>query len=113
MAKEHCLSCEHYDQNKGYCKRTFIMYIVLGDGHGSCKVDVIPGTIPEHLEAKVQAQLHTIITRFMDSAITKLPVWDEIREYQLQGGEERETCPAREAKRPKVQDYIKIVKFVP
>ena len=108
---EHCFTCGHY-AGEGRCRATFKVHVILTQGRGSVAVDVLPGTVPEHLVADFKKMLTTVFGRFLDEVISRHAIWREIEAFQ-QAHPARLQCAAREEMGKIQKPFLEIIKFDP
>ena len=106
---ERCWLCGFWNGER--CNQTFrlTIHVTPTDGIGG-QVDfqTTPGMVPEELKPK----LNKYISKFLEKvlpAISMLPIWDEIRDFQLANLPERADCPGRKINETK-KEYLRIVK---
>lgn len=69
----------------------------------------VPGMIPEELKSKVAEYMCKFLGKVLP-ALEVLPIWEEIREFQLANLPDRADCPGRTVSTVK-KDYLKLVKL--
>ena len=107
MTKETCWLCAFWDGQR--CNQTFRLVILMTPSGGQVDFAVTPGMIPQEFKEKVAKY----VSRFLEKALPALevlPIWEEIREFQLANLPERADCPGRQVAETK-KDYLKLVKF--
>lgn len=101
-----CLLCAFWDGER--CTHTWRLVMLVTPVGGQIDVIMTPGMIPEPLKDKFIKYLTRFLEKVMP-AVEAMPIWDEIREYQLANAPVTEACPGREI-RSDIRPYLKVVK---
>jgi hypothetical protein len=104
---ERCWLCSFW--NGDHCTQTWRLIIHVEPTGGQVDFSTTPGMVPEHLKEKVGELFGRMATLFLLPLIEKMPIWEEIREYQLANRKERSDCPAREQIKG-IEPYLHIVR---
>lgn len=94
MDDSPCTLCTFWDKR---CTHTWRITFHIEPLGGQIDFSTTPGMVPEHLKQ----QLTDYLSRFMEKmglALQVLPIWDEVRAWQL-ANPERERCPGRTVRR--------------
>lgn len=87
-----CTICTFWDGHR--CTQTWrVMFFIKPTG-GIVEFMTTPGMVPEHLKVR----LTEFMSKFMEKlapAIEAIPIWNEIREWQL-AHQDRGACPGRQ-----------------
>ena len=107
---ERCWLCMFWNGER--CTQTFrlIIHMEPREGLGG-QVDFscTPGMVPEELKPRLTEYISKFLTKALP-AISMLPIWDEIRDFQLANLPERADCPARKENEA-LKPHLKLVKF--
>lgn len=104
-ASERCWLCSFWNGNR--CTQTFRLTIHVEPLGGQLDFVTTPGMVPEELKPKVNDYFRKLSEKFIIPLIEKMPVWEEIREFQE--GHHREHCPGME-ERKELKNYLHIVR---
>jgi hypothetical protein len=96
---ERCFLCAFWNGDR--CTQTWRLTIHIEPIGGQVDFQTAPGMVPEELKPKVTEYFQKFLSKVLP-AIEMMPIWDEIREWQLAHLPETSDCPAR-----KVRDDIK------
>jgi hypothetical protein len=112
MADERCWLCAFWDGER--CTQTYrlVIHVTPENGiGGQVEFTTTPGMVPEELQPKLTEYIYKFCEKVLP-AISMMPVWEEIREYQLANLPERADCPARVESKHK-RAFLKVVKSGP
>lgn len=107
---ERCWLCVHYVE--GRCTNTFSLKIHVephpdkGIG-GMVDFSCTPGMVPEELKPELTEFFQKYFDRILP-AISMLPIWDKIREWQLSHPDKKH-CPGNKPSEIK-KNHLKVVK---
>lgn len=100
-----CFLCAFFKENQ--CTHTWRLTMHIEPCGGQVDFSTTPGMIPAHLEAKLTQYFTKFIEKVLP-AIEKIPLWDEIVEWQ-KAHPDCEACPGREI-RADLKPYLRLVK---
>ena len=103
---DSCLLCTFWNGER--CIQTWRLTIHITPTGGQVDVQTTPGMVPEELKEKFTRYFQRFLEKVLP-AIDMMPIWDEIREYQLAHTPVTETCPGRQIKED-IKPYLKIVR---
>jgi len=89
-----CAICKFW--NGLACTQTWRVTFFITPNGGIVDFSTVPGMVPEHIKPKLTKYMDDFMTRMLP-AIEAIPIWDEIREWQL-AHPDRERCPGREVR---------------
>lgn len=107
--EERCLLCSFWSGSR--CTQTWRLTILVEPQEGGIggQVDFMtaPGMVPEGLKGKLTEYMHKFMNKVLP-VISMMPVWEEVRTYQL-ANPDRSECPAKEV-RNDLKPYLHIVR---
>lgn len=106
MSDERCWLCKFWNGER--CTQTWRLVIHVEPLGGQMEYSTAPGMVPEELKPRL-TEFFEKFTAKLAETIQLLPIWDEIREFQLANMPERKDCPARVESKTK-RAYLKVVK---
>jgi len=104
---ERCWLCAFYNGTR--CTHTWRLSVHVEPQGGVVDFSTTPGMVPEHMKAKLSDIFGRMTTLFLLPLIEKMPVWDEIREYQ-QANPDANDCPGRKVPED-IKPFLKVVKY--
>lgn len=97
---ERCFLCGFWSGSR--CTQTWRLIFLIepqeGGIGGQIDFATVPGMVPEELKPKINEYFQKFIDKLVP-AITMMPVWNEVREYQLAHSPETDDCPARKVRK--------------
>lgn len=103
---ERCWLCAFHNGER--CTHTFRLVFHVEPTGGQVEFITTPGMVPEDLKPKLEKHFKKLIDRLIP-VIEIIPVWNEIREWQIAHHESNHDCPGRK-EREDIKPYLKIVK---
>jgi len=107
---ERCWLCAFWQD--GRCTQTWRLVIFLepqkGGIGGQVDFACTPGMVPEELKARLTEYIQKFCEKALP-AISMIPIWDEIREWQLAHQPETADCPARKV-RNDIKPFLHVVR---
>jgi hypothetical protein len=108
-ASERCWLCAFWNGSR--CTQTWRLMVHVEPNGGQVDFSTTPGMVPEHLKEKLSEMFGRMVTLFLLPLIEKMPVWEEIKEFQT-AKPERMDCPAKQ-EIAGLHPYLKVVKNNP
>jgi hypothetical protein len=102
---ERCWLCAFFQE--GRCTQTWRLIIHVEPTGGQVDFQTAPGMVPEELKPRITHYMERWLSKVLP-AIEVLPIWDEIREWQL-AHPEAQGCPGRK-EREDLKPYLHLVK---
>jgi len=101
-----CELCSFWKDAK--CTHTFRLVFLVEPIGGQVEIQATPGMIPSELEDAFREYFTKLFSKIIP-VIETMPLWDQIREFQL-NHPDREHCPSR-VESKELKPYLKLVKF--
>jgi hypothetical protein len=103
-----CQLCAYWQE--GRCTHTWRLVVLVEPTGGQVDFATTPGMVPEELKPKLERYFRRLVDRLLP-VIEAMPIWGEIREWQL-AHPEAAACPGRR-ERAELRPYLQVVKWEP